>query len=799
MKMLKQVSAAAVASALLLAQAPLVMANEAASASVSSPAMPAPSAVPFTPSAIARPIADKTVMAEPKITKEQAIELVKSYVTIPGGYTLQSVNLTSNSFYGSSGVFWSLNFGKLVEGKQYGSINATIDGITGKLADYSSYSNDPDYKPSYPPKVGYSEAKQIAAEWIEKLNPEHREALAYNDVEEQSFKTPLNGSYQYPIRYDRVHNGIPYPENGVTVQVNGDGEVTHYSYNWDEDVQFEQAAPIGDEAAAKAFRDKAPVRLSYLIPYEAKGDTKPVIAYQLEPFMLDAQTGERWSGAATPPPQNESLKPLTDAPLSAPSAGNLNLTKDQAIEKVTSTFKLPEGVKLEDASFNEFTNPMTGEVQSTWSLSWSQHKDADSAMSKVGAGVWASVNSKTGEIVNFSRYSSIPYGEQQLKEPKVSADEAKTQAIELVKKLLPAYTDQLVLDVTAMDSYPPEFRTAMPNWEVSFKRVIDGVFVNYEGVSLSIGKENGEIMGFNVNFSTFAYPKKKPDVISEDKATELLLSPYVVKLSYVSLNPSTGPIPLEKVRVMMAAGELPPDSATDSKEKAEAKLVYTLVSKYSGEPYFLDAVTGQWRNMSNGEIMSLEKIAATDIDGHWAQRELQIMLDYQALDVMDGKVSPDASITRGELIKMLVIAMNGGRSGIYYEAGRAASFADVKKDSPYFAFVENAVDRGLIDRGQQFNPQEKMTREGMASLIVRALGFKKLAEYGAIFNDDFADAGALSHPGEAAIVTGLGIMSLDGGSFNPQQEVTRAQAAVAFFRYLEKRAALQPDRGYYYY
>jgi hypothetical protein len=145
-----------------------------------------------------------------------------------------------------------------------------------------------------------------------------------------------------------------------------------------------------------------------------------------------------------------------------------------------------------------------------------------------------------------------------------------------------------------------------------------------------------------------------------------------------------------------------------------------------------------------------------------------------------------------------VIAMNGGYGGIYYGAERAASFADVTAGSPYFAYVENAVDRGLIEPGTDFNPEAKMDREDMAQLIVRALGYKSLTKFDGIFNTHFADAAKLKNVGSVAIVLGLGIMSLTNDKFEPQQEVTKAQAASAFFRFLQKRAELQEQPRYHY-
>lgn len=786
LKLLKTIGTVALVSALFVSNVPQAWASEAVPAS-----------------GVTLPAPGKPVQADPseaKITKDQAVELAKKYIEIPADYTLQSVNLNSYNYYGSGGPSWSLSFTKQVGDRQYGNIHITINGMTGRLTNYSSYNNDPDYKPSYPPKVDLQGAKEAAAKWIAKLNPEEHAKLTYNDSQEDSFKVPLNGAYQYNIRYDRTENGVAFPQNGVSVNVDGDGIVTSYNFQWDDKIAFEKATPISSEEAAKAFREKAQLNLTYQIPYEAAGDKKPIIAYNMNIFQLNATNGELWDQAGMRP-STPNGKPLTDSPLGAKPAANLNLTKEQAIEKVTSTFKLPVGAKLEDASYSEYTNPQTGEVQSSWHLRWNEpSSDEDKKKGLAPMNVWATVNSKTGEINNFNRYMPIPFEEQNKKiEAKVTIDEAKTKAIEFVKKHFPAYTHQLVLDTSYLEQLPAEQLDTMRNYDLNFRRMIDGVYANHESIFVGIDKTTGDITNFSYNISNMAYPEQKPEVLSEDKALELLLSPYKIELQYILPQQYSGNIPVEKLRVMMAAGEIPPSSVGTDGQASKAKLAYVLTSKYQGEPYFLDAVTGQWKNIRNGEIITLEKVKVTDIDGHWAQNELQIMLDYKALDVANEKVNPDAAITRGELIKMLVIAMNGGHYGIYYSAERTASFADVKNSSPYFAYVENAVDRGLIDRGKEFNPEAKMSREDMAELIVRALGYNNLTKYDGIFNDQFADSDLLKNRGDVAVVTGLGIMTLSEGSFHPKQEVTRAQAATAFFRYLQKRAELQPSRGGYYY
>lgn len=782
MKWIKKAGSIAIASTLLLTCAPLAWANEEASPS----------------SAVGMPGKGKeeTQPSDVSISKERAIELAKTYISIPEGYVLQGVNLNSYAVFGVKPVpTWNLSYAKRVQDHDYGSINITINGINGKLTGYNYFNNDPAYKPSYPPTVDFQGAKEIASQWIDKMNPVDRKELRYNDREEKSFRTPLNGNYQYNIRFDRLVGDVPFPQDGIQVSVNGDGQVTGYRYTWTDAVKFEQGVtPIGLDKAAQAFRDKAEVNLAYQVPYESRGEKKPLIAYAMNTFFLDAAKGEPWNPSQLPVFGSGERKPLTDKPLGEAPPANLNLSKEEAIAQIESVFKLPQDAKLEDASYNEYTNPETGKTEANWSLRWSLTASKD-ALGKGDNMIWANVDSRTGEIKNFNRNRSIDASQKF--EPKVSAEDATAKAVEFVKKQLPAYTAQLVLDSNALKQIPEERQKEMRTWDLHFSRVIDGVSAGGESVNVSIDRETGDIVNYYFYFSDLPYPQQKPEVIALNKAKELLFSQYDIELTYVldqGIAPYLSSGFAEKYKLMVAAGEIPPGSpAGNGKDKAlEAKLVYGLVPKYTREPFFLDAQTGQWRNASTGEPVTLEKVVASDIEGHWAQNELQLMLDYQALDVKDGKANPQQAMTRGEMIKMLVIAMNGGNYGIYYTSARAASFADVKKDSAYFAYVENAVDRGLIDPGAEFNPSAIMTREEMAQLIVRALGYKTLAEYNAVFNRNIADAAKLKHIGQVAIVVGLNIMTLTDGNFGPDEQVTRAQAATAFYRFLQKRAELQP-------
>ncbi|WP_052487743.1 YcdB/YcdC domain-containing protein [Gordoniibacillus kamchatkensis] len=638
MKLLKTIGTFTLATALF--GSPLAMADEA----VPEPAMPA--ATSAAAPAIAVPVkpADEKTLAEAKITKEQAIELAGKAVSIPEGFTLQNVNLYGGS-YMQQGPVWNLNYVKK-QGDQYlGNLSVQIHGITGKMVGYSTYNSDPSYKPSFPPKVDYQGAKDVAAKWLAKVNPEALEQTKYNDAGERAAKPPLRGSVQYELRYDRVVNGIPFPQNFVSVVVNGDGEVVGYNANWTDGLTFDDPKGVLDaDAALGKLHEQAEPTLAYITPYSGK-NKKPILVYGMGVYPIDAKTGAVYTGGGIEPDLKPNLTPLTDKPLGSIPSATLSLSKDEAIAKATQAFPLPDGAKLQDASFYENVDDATGKTFSTWNLRWSTAKsDMDAKMGLPTTEIYAGVNAKTGEITNFSQYVPTQNNSYDVK---VKQDEAKTKAIELVKKMLPGYTNQLVLQTIAADNVIPlEIVKRDRGYNFTFARYIDGVRAGYDSVNVTIDGETGAVRNYSANFSQQDYPAQKPQAIDSVKAEDLLFSTYDVQLQYVNKGYMPPFMPMgpfsddyyRKLNLRAASGEVDND-----KTDTTAHLIYALVPKYANGPqYVLNAETGGWISPESGDPVSLEKVKVTDIEGHWAQQDLQLMLDYQALDVKDGKVNPDA-------------------------------------------------------------------------------------------------------------------------------------------------------------
>ena len=65
------------------------------------------------------------------ISKEKAEKLIRQYVNVPEEYTLQNASYGSNKLVNGTQNRWSMDFVKRVNGKQMGSINASIDADSG--------------------------------------------------------------------------------------------------------------------------------------------------------------------------------------------------------------------------------------------------------------------------------------------------------------------------------------------------------------------------------------------------------------------------------------------------------------------------------------------------------------------------------------------------------------------------------------------------------------------------------------------------------------------------------------------
>jgi hypothetical protein len=183
-------------------------------------------------------------------------------------------------------------------------------------------------------------------------------------------------------------------------------------------------------------------------------------------------------------------------------------------------------------------------------------------------------------------------------------------------------------------------------------------------------------------------------------------------------------------------------------------------------------------NHFSAYAVAYSEVSFTDITGQWYENYVQFLASRGILSGTDkGIFSPEANITRAEFVTILA-RLSGADLSVY----TVSAFSDVAKTDWYFAAVQWAFDKGLVQGSDGlFKPDANITRQDMAVLLQRyqqiILG-KALPELQAAIT--FADSGSIASYASAAVtaVQKAGIISGKGeGIFDPEAFATRAEAA----------------------
>lgn len=182
--------------------------------------------------------------------------------------------------------------------------------------------------------------------------------------------------------------------------------------------------------------------------------------------------------------------------------------------------------------------------------------------------------------------------------------------------------------------------------------------------------------------------------------------------------------------------------------------------------------------------------AFTDIAKHWARNDIEIMAARHVVRGLTPETfGPNETVTRGQFTVMLVRAL-----GLTEIAGEV-KFKDMPPDYWCADAVGSAVKMGLVAgySKELFGPNDPITREQMAAMLVRAMRFNsnKPLPNGDTALGRFTDNTAIAPwaRDSVAIVAQEGLMrGQDGGKFAPKALTTRAEAATVMVRLLGYKA-----------
>ena len=771
--------------------------------------------------------------SEEKNELEEVIKAVKSKFDISEKFKFTDYYVSTNE----KGVkTWRLNWAD--EANDIGiSVSITNKGVITRY-----YYSEPYVQSEKKfPKVSEEEALAAAYNFIKEIAPEGtlEQIELQNSVDNQIVFL----KDQYYFTYHRVVNGIPYYENGINISVNTEtGKVVYYNYNIEDDLIFPPLdGIISLEDAEKAYEDNLGLKLIYTYYYDYKKekmDVYPVYVpkYDNNLYAVDAKTGdkiriglayyydERGLGSSADM-QNEKAKlsyasgeamepVLTPEEIEAvKKQAELLSEKDaESIIREAPEIGLTDDYELTGINLGKMWNEKDKFV---YNLTFRKTSEGDNVKGYSFLYAWASINAKTGEVVSFSVDSD--YTEEK---PKYDKESAKAEVEKFLQSFKPdKFAQTLIEDAEEeYDVITESTESEMPRfYYFSYIRQVNGIPFPDNGLFVTFDAVNGRVMSFNMEWFDVDFPGLE-NVISSGDAHRALFENIGLELQYKIVNETDDIVPLEETseenpETESSESESQSEEETSNEENAveetseeeisidnlsdkdllriaageeiivkeqnkevQIKAVYVLKS---GKPYIIDANTGVILDYTGKPYQETKIPEYTDIEGHFAEEQIKTLVKFGIITFSGDEYKPNEKITQKDFLMILSNIMDNYYGPVVKEDSEQDDIDEMYKQ---------LIRAGIVKEGEKA-PESYVVREEAVKFIIRVLNYDEVADISEIFKVPFEDEDEITPElkGYVAIAGGLKIVVGSGGKFYPKNNLTRAEAAVMIYNYLNRK------------
>ncbi|WFD09492.1 YcdB/YcdC domain-containing protein [Tepidibacter hydrothermalis] len=629
-------------------------------------------------------------------------------------------------------TIWNLNWS--TEEKLSRRISVSIDN-DGYIKSYrksdSNYKNDTNIN-----VISKDEAKKISDEFIKFIDPKLINELKYIEEDNSTIQ-----SDSYYFNYIRLVNEVPFYDNGVRVVVNKETkEVTDYNLNYDYNVKFKGTDKIiGLDKAKQKYIEELGLKLVYRKGYDK--DSKPYLVYTNKygsTYGIDALTGKKekidsniiyYKNADLNEGSSVEKKDvgLSEEEIKAVNEVSNLISKEDAdkIARESKFIKMSSEHELKSYSLNK---SYLDDSKYTWYLNYISND-------KKSGSVHVSIDASSGEIKTFNKY--LPYDAD--REAKYDKDYAKKEAQKFLSEFYSDKNDSLKYDDSYDEFYDIQENSKPKYYNFKFNRVVNGI--EYENNYITIGYDAvlGNINALNIVWDDIEF--KKPNVIGMDKAYNILFDKIGINLEYKKNY-----------------------DYKNNKEEEYAKLVYVLDNSI---PHNIDATNGDIIYDDKTKYKKVENVNYKDINGHYAQKQIEKLREF-GIKFDSEFFKPNEKIIQSDFLKLYMKTINS-----YY--------GEVESMDNMYAYL---IREGIINE-EDVNPDKIMTKKEALKVIIKGLKYEPVANIKGIFNCPFDDV-AEDFKGYASIGYGLNIVSGYNGKLNPNEELTRANAAIMIYNYLNK-------------
>lgn len=563
-----------------------------------------------------------------------------------------------------------------------------------------------------------AEALKKAQEAVDKLNPSLKGDLVVSDY--ALYENFRSDNYVFSIQ--RYENGIPvWPDVG-NIRLDGKCNVVHFGISYTTGLEFASTEnAISEKDATDAYNSKIGVKLYYTKKYDKDKESIELVYGSSSDKYIDAITGE-----AISPEQHYYISEQESLAMDAGASGggsnqkSFSEAEKKNIEEIDGLISEERACEIVSNCrfFDIAANTKPSYVSLTYRYYDKRYIYALSygTDSETGFSAYVYLDAKTGEIVTFNKWKKSDKSENEL-----SKEQATKLADEIVAELAKDKASEYKIDETDAEklSY------------VTYKRYVNGI--NFDENVINVGFDgDGRLRSYYIDYDILEFPS--PDgIITKEEAFDKIKAGDKYRIYYVA-------------------------------DYASKKFVP--VYRLSAEGV-VDAFTGKSAWGYEAEVKKGGEY--TDIDGHYAQKQIETLAKYGIF--FDGtEFRPDEAITQKDYMALLAIVFYHNDAEIlrnYYTADKICA-----------AFPGNFFDKDIT-------PDAPLTRSDAAKFMVRAMGGEEYAKLPGIYASLYKDV--TENIGYINILTAFGVVSGDGeGNFNPNRETTRAQAVIMLYNYLSR-------------
>ena len=686
---------------------------------------------------------------------EAVILAVKSKIEIPEKYSDFDYNFY-NSGYNNEFV-WSLVWR---DTKENGHIRVEADG-DNRIISYNKYNYNQKDNPV--PTNRKKELLGKAKDFIKKIDSSIFNKLVYKD---SYFEGIYSNNYVYT--FERVENEISFPDNSVSVGINGaTGEVVFFNSNWLYDVKVPSGkAEIDKEKAAEIIKDNISMKLvyrsdNYRIFDKATSNEKGKAYLVYEPSQnyvaIDAKTGQvydnraewvndRYGSIAEEEKQMDTSATvgagrvtLTDKEMKKIEELKNLISKEEAINKVLDNkyLYLDKALKLNNISL-EKNNYYNNSEDYVWNMYFMDPKEIDYSTEKDYYRAYASarVDAKSGKILSFYAGLNNYCDEETDKWKTVEIKYDKDQGKKILEKFINSENPSRFKNSTLANETPDfvayyiDMKPVYAGYNYQYNRVNEGVEYPNNNIYGAVDGITGKVYSYGYYWEDDIVFESTKGIINADKAMDYYLAKDGFGLKY-------------EINIVN----------TKENNSYETTKNIRLVYRPDINPSGISPFTGEQLDY-NGAVYTSRK-------------------PYEYKDVPDTKDNKEI---------LLLADMNIGFEGEYFYPDKDITINEISK------FLEGVGYR--YNRETALKGDKNISKEELAYIFITELGLEKVAKLNEIYKTGFDDESAINkdYVGAVALAKGLGIVEADGNNnFSPKSKITRREAVKYILKFLEAR------------